>query len=134
MKNKNHFLRINRIMIKYNNLHLIRTSCYMCDGCERTNKALIRLRGVYVNTKIHVSYLFKTDLQTYYYSEPMCFECSMAWTRKYEKHIESTITNAVIKIQTWFREQYYSPPTKRKPLGGKAYQKAKRNFEEKANL
>lgn len=118
-------------MIYYDALPMIRTSCHMCDGCGGQHIPLIRLLGYYEGTNIKVSFLCRTDIQTYYWSEPMCYYCSISWTRKHRGTIENKITNATIKIQNIFRRYYYSPPTKRNPLGGKAYQKAKLSYEQK---
>jgi hypothetical protein len=89
---------------------------------------LARVQGYYKNTDIQVSYLFKLDLQRFYWSEPMCKECLEQYTLDRDHVIAKPIINAVKVIQK-FWSKYWSPPCIGFPKGGLGYRKAKTNFE-----
>ncbi len=119
-------------IIEYKMLPWLYIANPWCDECGRSSDRaeLVRLQGFYRGTNIPVSRLFRTDLQTALWSEPYCLGCSMDWTRRFRAYLDSTIINATIVLQRWFRVFLYAPPSTRQPRGGLYYRQAKEHFEE----
>lgn len=119
-------------LIEYKMLPSLYIANPWCDECGRSSDRveLVRLQGFYRGTNIPVSRLFRTDLQTALWSEPYCLGCSMDWTRRFRAYLDSTIINATIVLQRWFRVFLYAPPSTRQPRGGLYYRQAKEHFEE----
>jgi hypothetical protein len=81
----------------------------MCDGCwnrpeglYKKRRHLCRFQGYYKDTEISVSMLYKTDLQNFYWKEPMCNVCCYEWTKRHQKELEELLVEAVVKIQKWY--------------------------------
>jgi len=125
--------------IEYKLHPLYTTSCFSCDSCNRecslffsTNKNFLTgYKGFYKNTNIEVSFLYKTDLQTFYWREPICNVCCKHWINRYKNFINKKILNSVLLIQKWYLQYHYSPPTNKLKNGGKGYITSKKNFERK---
>jgi len=81
------------------------------------------LDAYYTGTDIKVSYLYNTDMATFYYSEPMCEECILGWARCHHRYIVLRLSVMARRIQKKWRQFYWSPPN------GKGYLKAKGDYE-----
>jgi hypothetical protein len=105
---------------KYCNVH--------CEGCGFELSGNTGYDGVYTNTDITVSYLFRKDLETFYKIEPLCNMCLLNWLERYAKPISEKLSDTATKIQRWFRKYYFIPPCEESPSGGLGYRKAKESF------
>lgn len=102
-----------------------------CAGCGFELSGITRYDGIYTNTDIMVSYLYRKDLQTFYKIEPLCNMCLLNWLERYANPISEKLLYMAIKIQRWFRKYYFLPPCRECPSGGLGYRKAKKRFRSK---
>jgi hypothetical protein len=106
-----------------------------CEGCGGFDLPFITgYYGVYTNTDITVSYLFRKDLETFYKLQPLCSLCLLNWLERYAKPISEKLSDTATTIQRWFRKYYFIPPCEKCPSGGLGYRKAKESFLKKLLL
>lgn len=115
--------------IDYRIHRVYRTSCDWCDSCDKAGSFnpyssvyLVGLEGFYAGTDIPVSFLCKTDLQTFYWQEPMCLECTKHWVCTRQRFINYRILLSVGRIKRWWLRIYWAPRT------GKGFLKAQQAF------
>ena len=118
-------------VVEFRITNIQKEGIYSCEGCGFDLTGNTGYNGVYANTDITVSYLFRNDLETFYKIEPFCNMCLLNWLEKYAKPITEKLVCTTTKIQRWFRKYYFLPPCRECPSGGLGYRKAKESFGKK---
>jgi len=103
-------------------IHYSFCGCCVCYKCERFQH-VFKATGCYVGSNVQISALFRTDLQQFYWRNPLCQNCVETWLTTDGPKLQRRLSQALVRLQRWWRQVLYSPPCSAWPRGGRLFRR-----------